>query len=178
MARYGIGINLDAARAVLVEAMRPSWQIWCECGSFRGVVYAEPSEAKAQKPCMECRSVNLVIVKQNAKATVDAAHLADALAVVDALTAEVAQLKEQIAHPIHCPACGSCGESGCCPTPMCRYLNTHQGDYDEVVRERDEALAQLAEATCATVDRGALAAGYALRREEGTVTLPDLPEPK
>lgn len=61
---------------------------------------------------------------------------------------EIQALKEEIENiknPIYCVECGSCGEvAGCCDVHRCLYLNAHQGEYDDLVKENIELTAELA----------------------------------
>jgi len=37
---------------------------------------------------------------------------------------------------VYCPECGSCGEVGCCGI-RCLYVESQQGDYDDLLKEND-----------------------------------------
>lgn len=41
----------------------------------------------------------------------------------------------------YCVRCGACGEAGCCSVSRCSYVESYQGDYDEMVQNY-EALYQ------------------------------------
>lgn len=55
------------------------------------------------------------------------------------------KLKEQIKelnlelsltrNPIYCEDCGACGETGCCSPNRCLYVDTYQGEYNDLVEE-------------------------------------------
>jgi hypothetical protein len=56
----------------------------------------------------------------------------------DDLAREVKRLEREnseLANPIYCKECGSCGETGCCGVHKCLYVKAHQGDYDDLAKE-------------------------------------------
>jgi len=83
----------------------------------------------------------------------------------------LAKRNEELENGIYCEACGSCGETGCCHVQKCKYMNAHQGDYDDLLKDNDKLRTENAAlvARCAQMEKALTDVRSELHHDIGNV---------